>query len=204
MEICQIKKNNQSEIIRKAIVVLKQGKLIVYPTETCYGLGADATNKQAVDQFWRFKENRRRKPVLIAVATITMAKKYGHINNRARKIFTKYLPGPVAIVVKGRHKVDHRIESEKGTLGIRQPDYPLILKIIQQFGQPITSTSANPDNQEPPYSIEQFLRQNSQKDLISLFIDAGTLQQNMPSTIVDTTKEKIKILRRGPIKIQIH
>jgi len=201
MEICQIKKNNQSEIIEKAAAILKQGNLIVYPTETCYGLGADATSKQAIDQLWRFKENRRNKPILIAVATMTMAKKFGHINNKAQKIFTKYLPGPVAVVVKGRHKVDHRIESERGTLGIRQPDYPLILKIIQQFGRPITSTSANPDSQEPPYSMAQFLKQDSREDLISLFIDAGALQQNIPSTIVDTTEEKIKILRQGLIQI---
>ncbi len=196
MEIVRVDQKNQEEIILQAVEILKRGGLIVYPTETCYGVGVDATSKRAVDKLWQYKQERGHKPVLVAVADQAMAQKYGHLNRLAQKIFNQYLPGPISIVVPGRRLVDPRIESSLGTLGVRVPDHQLILALIKKLNKPLTSTSANVSGLSSPYSVDEVLNQANQ-DLIDLIIDQGVLPPNPPSTLVDITRKKPKILRQG-------
>jgi L-threonylcarbamoyladenylate synthase len=189
-------KKSQEEIILQAVDILKRGGLIVYPTETCYGVGVDATSKKAVDKLWQYKQERDHKAVLVAVADQAMAQKYGHLNHLAQKIFHQYLPGPVSIVVPGQGLVDPRIESSLGTLGIRVPDHRLVLALIKKLNKPLTSTSANVSGLPSPYSVDEVLNQVNQS-LIDLIIDQGMLPPNPPSTLVDVTGKKPKILRQG-------
>ena len=203
MEILELKKQSNQKIITKTIEVLKKGGLIIYPTETCYGLGADATNPQAVEKVLLFKGERKGKPILIAVANKKMAQDYVEINETAENLYRNFLPGPVAVVSKSKRKVAPGIESANRTLGIRIPDYPLVLEIIRQFGQPITSTSANPSGKKPPYSLKDIFKYTSKKrlSLIELFLDAGQLPLRPPSTVVDTTLQEPTVLRQGEIVI---
>lgn len=201
MEIVKINQDNPKTIIEKAVAVLKGGGLIIYPTDTCYGAGVDATNPEAVDKLWRYKKERGNKPVLVAVADQAMAQKYGHFTSLAKKIFSQYLPGPVSLVVNGRGLVDPRIESSLGTLGVRVPNHRLILALIKKLNRPLTSTSANVSGQPSPYSIEAILKQANQS-LIDLVIDQGVLPCQPPSTLVEATGKKIKILRQGQIIIK--
>ncbi|MDD3531774.1 MAG: L-threonylcarbamoyladenylate synthase [Candidatus Shapirobacteria bacterium] len=201
MKIVKIKHQNQKKIIEKAVCVLKEGGLVIYPTETCYGAGVDATNPEAVDKLWHYKKERGNKPVLVAVADQAMAQKYAHLTPPAKKIFRQYLPGPVSLVINGRGLVDSRIESSLGTLGIRVPNHQLILALIKKLNRPLTSTSANVSGQPNPYSIDEILKQTNQ-NLIDLIIDQGTLPSRPPSTLVDMTGNKIKILRQGQIIIK--
>jgi len=201
MEILNLKKEKVSRIITKMIKVLKRGGLIIYPTETCYGLGADAINPQAVEKVLQFKSERRGKPILIAVADKKMAQEYVEINEVAESLYKNFLPGPVSVVSKSKGKVAPGIESINHTLGIRIPDYPLILEIIRRFGRPITSTSANPSGRKPPYSLKDILKYTSKKrlKLVDLILDAGRLPIRPPSTVVDTTLQEPTILRQGEI-----
>jgi len=203
MEVLDLKKENKDKVIAKTIEILKRGGLIIYPTETCYGLGADATNPQAVAKVLQFKGERKGKPILIAVADKKMAQDYGEINEMAENLYQNFLPGPVAVVSKSKGKVAPGIESVNHTLGIRIPDYPLVLEIIRQFGRPITSTSANPSGKKSPYSLKDVLEYTSKKrlSLIDLFLDAGQLPLRPPSTVVDTTLQEPTILRQGEIFI---
>ena len=196
MEIIKINQKNQEEIILQAVNILRRGGLIVYPTETCYGVGVDATSKKAVDKLWQYKQERGHKPVLVAVADQAMAQKYGHLNQLAEKIFHQYLPGPVSIVVPGQGLVDPRIESSLGTLGIRVPDHRLILALIKKLNKPLTSTSANVSGLPSPYSVDEVLNRANQS-LIDLIIDQGPIPPNPPSTLVDVTEKKFKVLRQG-------
>ncbi|MGB9911274.1 MAG: L-threonylcarbamoyladenylate synthase [Microgenomates group bacterium] len=202
MEIINTKTINP-QIIKKIINVLKNGGVIIYPTETCYGIGADATNPKAVEKVLNFKGERKGKPILIAVADKKMAEEYVEINEIAENLYQKFLPGPVAVVSKSKGKVAPGIESPTKTLGIRIPNYPLILEIIRQFGKPITSTSANPSGKKPPYSLKDFLKYTSEKrrELIDIFLDGGKLPPNPPSTVVDTTLQEPTVLRQGEISI---
>ena len=195
----RILKSTQKNIISQAVKILKAGGLVIYPTETCYGAGVDATNPVAVNKILAYKTFRQGKPMSIAVADIKMAAKYVKLNPTAKNLYQKFLPGPLTVISAGKHQVAPGVESSTGTLGIRIPNYSLILKILKSFGKPITATSANVSYKPRPYSIKQLLKYTSQKQqtLIDLFIDAGTLPKRPASTIVDTTLDDPLILRQG-------
>lgn len=188
--------------VKKAVKILRCGGLIIFPTETCYGAGVDATNQAAVDKLLAYKTRREGRPISIAVTDKAMAAKYVKINPTAANLYKKFLPGPLTVVSQGRHRVAQGIEAETGTLGIRMPDYPLAIKIIKAFGKPITATSANAAYKPRPYSIPQLLKylSSKQKKLIDLIIDVGPLPFRPVSTIVDTALDDPLLLRQGKIK----
>ena len=203
MEILDLKKTPIKKVVTAACQVLKKGGLLVYPTETCYGLGVDATNPTAVQKLLDYKGARAGKAISIAVADQAMAENYVHLNPAARNLYQNFLPGPLTVVSQSRGRVVPQLESHRHTLGIRIPDYPLVLKIIKAFGKPITSTSANTSNRKPPYSLKDFLKYTSQRklEMIDFFLDAGRLPPRPPSTVVDTTLHEPRVLRQGEIKI---
>ena len=175
------------------------------PTETVYGAMVDATNPSAVKKLVAYKARPFGKPFSIAVADIKMAQEYVVLNETARKLYKRFLPGPVTIISRGRGKVVPGVESEAGTLGIRIPDYKLVLDVVKKLGKPITATSANASYQKRPYKIEDVLQNLSkkQKGLIDLMIDAGELPRNEPSTVIDTTiEDEPTVLRQGEIKLK--
>ncbi len=180
---------NQAEIVQKATECLKNDGLIIYPTETVYGIGASAVSAKAIDKLLQYKGRREGKPLSIAVTNQQMAEKYVEINEQALKFYKNFLPGPFTVVSKSKNAVDPRVNSEFGTLGIRIPDYPLIIEIVKNFGSAITSTSANASGKKRPYKIQDVFDNLSekQKSLIDLVIDAGELPKNEPSIVVDTT-----------------
>lgn len=189
------------DLIDQAVKTLKSGGLIIFPTETCYGAGVDATNPKAVAKLLAYKTRREGKPLSIAVTDQTMAAKYVILNPTAINLYKKFLPGPLTVISKAKHKLAPGIESETNTLAIRIPDYPLTLKIIKTFGKPITATSANVSYKPRPYSIPQLLKYTSKKQqqLIDLIINAGKLPIRPVSTIVDTTLDDPLVLRQGKI-----
>lgn len=201
MEIITYTGENNAEVIQKAISVLQKGGIIIYPTETTYGMGVDAQNQDAVDKLFSYKEKREGKPLSVAVYDMQMASAYVEVNKTAENIYTNLLPGPITVVSVGLHVLAQGVESETGTLGIRIPDYPLILELVKQYGKPITATGANASYKKRPYSVQDILDTISQrqKDLIDLVIDAGELPHNEPSTVVDTTQESLTVLRQGDI-----
>ncbi|MBP8591092.1 threonylcarbamoyl-AMP synthase [Candidatus Shapirobacteria bacterium] len=203
MEIVSVKEaiKDQGE---KAVAVLKKGGLIIYPTDTCYGLGADATNSGAIDKLMAFKGERKGKPVAVAVSNLVMAEEYVFLSEKARALAKKYLPGPLTLACLSKHKVDPRLESAEGTLGVRIPDTPLLLAIIAALGKPITTTSANISGGASPYSRSSWEKETPQERqaLVDLFLDAGELPFSPPSTVVEVSGEKIKIIRQGAIKIK--
>jgi len=187
-----------------AVETLKQGGLVIYPTETVYGIGADATNEAAIRKLNNYKRRPLGKPYSIAVENIKMAEKYARLNKTARSLYKEFLPGPLTIISTGRHILAPGVESETGTIGIRIPDYKIVLDIIKKFKKPITATSANASYQKRPYKISDILDNISQKQkkMIDLILDAGTLPENEPSTVIDTTLDDPVILRQGDIKIK--
>lgn len=181
--------SNQEDIVSAVSNCLKNDGLVIYPTETVYGIGASAISTKAIDKLLQYKGRREGKPLSIAVTDQKMAKKYVEINEQALKFYKNFLPGPFTVVSKSKNQVDPRINSEFGTLGIRIPDYPLIIDFIKNFGHAITSTSANASGKKRPYKIQDIFDglSEKQKSLIDLIIDAGELPKNEPSVVVDTT-----------------
>lgn len=186
-----------------ACKILKEGGLVIYPTETVYGIGADATNPKAVQRLSDYKNRPFGKPYSIAVTDQEMAEKYVNLNPTAKKLYQEFLPGPLTVISKGKGKVAKGVESETGTLGIRIPNYGLVTNIVKKLGKPITATSANASYKKRPYTVNDILENigTKQKKLIDLIIDAGELPKNEPSTVIDTTLDDLVTLRQGDIRL---
>ena len=199
MNILDTSKVDEQEVIQAAVETLKSGGLLIYPTETCYGVGVDATNQDAVDKVLQYKNRREGKPLSIAVSSLEMAEQYAEVNDEAKSLFDRFLPGPLTVISTSKNKTAQGVGSELGTIGLRFPAYPLITDIIDKLGKPITATTAVEWYQKTPYSVDDILSTISQKkqDIIGLIIDAGELPHNPPSTIVDTTLNDLQMLRRG-------
>jgi L-threonylcarbamoyladenylate synthase len=191
----KIVKINHSQAISQAIKYLKSSKLVIYPTDTAYGIAADVASPKAIKNLLRFKGHRQNKPISIAVADQPMAKQYVDLNSTACNLYDHFLPGPLTVISKLRAEA----LSKRNTLAIRIPNYPWTLKLIKQFGRPITATSANPSGQKTPYSVKEIFPyiQNTIYDI--LVLDAGQLPKILPSTIIDTTLKSPKIIRYGSL-----
>ena len=187
-------------IINKTITALEKGGLVIFPTDTVYGLLCNATNEEAVKKLIRFK-NRSPGKAISVFCDFNLLNELVKITKEQEKIIEEILPGPFTIILPSKHKVDKLLESEKGTLGIRIPKYQLINQLIQRYKKPITATSANLANRPSHYSIKTLLNELSekQKKMIDLIIDLGQLPRNKPSTVVDLTQPDIKILRQGDV-----
>jgi L-threonylcarbamoyladenylate synthase len=191
-----------SNIIKLACEVLLRGELVIYPTETCYGIAVDATNESAVTKLLTYKGDRHRQ-VAIAVANQEMVEKYVEVNKIAQNLYTHFLPGPITVISESKHTVDQRLESATGGLGIRIPKHDFALELIKSFGKPITATSANTSGKKEPYSLSdwQTYTTKERQEMVSLFLDAGKLADRPTSTVVDTTLNDPQILRQGELII---
>ena len=204
MKRFRLNNTNWDEAIQQAVKVLSNGGLVVYPTETCYGIAADATNKRALTKLLAYKTFRGSKPISIAVSGKEMAQKYVSLNEMAENIYNNYLPGPITVVSMNKGNLEAPVVSKQGSTGIRIPDYRFTLKLIETFGRPITATSANVSYKPHPYSIDQLIKDLPKKSesLIDMYIDDGKLPKNVPSTILDTTMNTLTVLREGKLKFE--
>ncbi len=204
MKRFRLTNNNWDEVIKKALQVLNEGGLVVYPTETCYGIAVDATNERALAKLLAYKTFRGSKPISIAVSNIEMAKKYVTLNEMAENIYRNYLPGPITVVSMGKGNLRPPVVSKQGSTGVRIPEYRFTLQMIEEFGRPLTATSANVSYKSHPYSIDQLIKDLPKKSesLIDMYIDAGKLAHNVPSTILDTTMNTLTVLREGRDKFE--
>lgn len=198
-----IDNNNLDEAIKKATKVLAKGGLVIYPTETVYGVGVDASNKDAVTKLLAYKNRPAGRAISVLVDDRDDAAKYVNINSVADNIYKNFLPGPITVISdyapKENNRVDERLLSELNTLGIRISSHPVAQKLALAFDKPITATSANASGKARPYNIEQIFAGLSEKQisLIDLILDFGELPPNDPSTVVDTTQNAQDVVRSG-------
>jgi L-threonylcarbamoyladenylate synthase len=202
MQIVTLAHATDQEAIQTAVECLKAGGLLIFPTETTYGAGVDATNQEAVNKLLAYKSRREGKPLSIAVTDLAMAERYVEVNDSAKRLYERFLPGPVTVVSKSKNVVAEGVASEYGTIGIRMSSHPLIAEIVKAFGKPVTATSANGSGEKRPYTIQDIFDglSEKQKSLIDVVLDAGTLPPNPPSTVIDTTLDTPVIFRQGDIK----
>lgn len=201
MKILKLTNTNHDEVIKQAVKTLSADGLVVYPTETTYGIGADCENELAIAKLLAYKSKRDGKPLSIAVSDMEMAEKYVSLNETAKQVYRTFLPGPVTVISHSRGVTAPGVDSRNGTLGIRIPNFPFTLSLIKAYGKGITATGANASYQKRPYSIQDIFDNISskQKALISLVVDAGELPHNEPSTVIDTTLDDVQITRFGPV-----
>lgn len=187
---------SENEVFRKAGKAIEAGELVVYPTETVYGLGADATSDEAVAEVFKAKSRPLEEPVSVAVDSLSMAYRVGKLDHRAEEIIQELMPGPLTVVVEERPLTSDLLTAGTGRIGIRIPDHPTALGLVKYLGRPITSTSANLSGHSNPFEVGDALNQLGEE--VSLALDSGECSGKEPSTVVDLAGE-IDVLREGPI-----
>tara|TARA_B100001964_G_scaffold220449_1_gene263502 strand:+ start:315 stop:935 length:621 start_codon:yes stop_codon:yes gene_type:complete len=184
---------------------LKKGRTIIYPTETCYGLGCDGTNQKAVDTIFSIKQRQKDKPLLVIMANITMAQEYVVWDELLENIANKFWPGPLTVVadVAQENDLADGVKSQNNTLAFRITDHPFAAALSEELAAPLVATSANISSMASPYDIAHvhamFNDQTSQPDII---IDAGDLPHKVDSTIVSVQKNKLRVLRQGEVVVR--
>jgi len=192
------------ESISEAVRVLRGGGVILFPTDTLYGLGADAFSDEAVDKIYASKGRDEGKPVHCITAGIAMAETYAEITPDARLLFERLLPGALTLIVKKRPGVSGGIARGLDTIGIRIPKNDLCIAIAGKFGRPFTATSANVSGKQPQRSIDAILDQLGEAGAhIDLVMDAGEVPVSLPSTVVDLSGGEPVILREGAVPAEI-
>ena len=185
-------KIDDPEIYEQAADVIRDGGIIIYPTDTLYGFGVDARNNAAVEQLFAIKG--RAGPWSIAVSNMEMLERYALVSKIDRSKVENYLPGPVTLILPfSDSDISSSIISERQTIGIRIPDYSFPRSLIEKLGFPITSTSVNrtgtPALNDPREIKSEF------DDEFNLLIDAGVLPTSKGSTIIDLSGKTIQIVR---------
>ncbi len=170
------------------------GGLVVYPTDTVYGLGADAENEGAVRRVYEVKERDLRNPLTIAVSDIKMAERYAKIDELGRHLMERFLPGKVTLIFPKTSRVPDIVNPR--AIGIRIPNLPLVLDLIKLFDRAITATSANKSGSPPKRDPREVVKELGEVDMI---LDYGVLPPSKPSTIVDLTSGRPKLIREGDV-----
>lgn len=197
MKVLKISAKNFKEAVEEVTEAVKQGKVVVCPTDTVYGIICDATNKKAVARLFKIKKRNRKKPVPIFVKDIKTAKKLAFIDKTQERLLKKVWPGKTTAALK-RKKEPKLYGVNKNTVGLRIPKYRLIAKLLQETKKPLTGTSANISGKPASTKIKEVLRQfENKKHQPYLIIDVGNLPKSRPSKVIDLTGTKIKILRKA-------
>ncbi len=193
---------NDPEAVEKAAEVLRSGGVILYPTDTLYGLGADALSNEALAKVREIKGRDEKKPIHAIVASLEMAAQYGEVNEMALALASAYMPGPITLILRKKQGTTIAMCEGRDEFGFRIPNNAFCLNLASEFGRPYTTTSANLAGAKPLRSPEKILAQlGDRTHLIDLVVDAGELPERLPSTVVDVSGGEINVLRSGAISL---
>lgn len=195
----------------EALDYLQSGKSIVFPTETSYGLGCDATNQEAVDKIFKIKGRKSDKPLLIVVPTIEMAKECLEWSPLLEKLAKLYWPG--ALTVVGKHPptplrggtlcvLAKGVVAGDGTVAVRVTNAEIPKYLSENLSKPVVATSANLANAGDIYDSAEIIKMYKGREWQpGVIVDSGILPTNLPTTIVSVVGGEVKVLRQGQIKI---
>ena len=193
-----ILKATETNII-KAAQIVRRGGLIIYPTETVYGLGCDPLNVQAVKRILEIKGNRN-KPLPVLAASIVDAEKVAFVSQNGKKLAAKFWPGPLTMVLPKKQILPDIVTFGLDSVGLRIPANDAALRLISLCGGFLVGSSANRTGEEPPRRIEEI--SDELMELLDVVLDYGPAVQGVPSTVVDMTLEEPRILREGPVSLK--
>ena len=186
--------NPQKRYLSKAVETLKEGGVIIYPTDTVYGLGCDIFNKNSVERIYTIKNETDTKLFSFLCSDLKDISKYAKVSNSAYKIMRRLLPGPYTFVLPAAREVPKKLWTKRKTVGIRIPDNEIARNLVSELGNPIISTSATTRRGEllfDPLEIRTVFRNN-----VDLMLSMGALN-GVPSSIIDLSGEEPEIIREG-------
>ncbi len=187
----------EEKAIKRAAEVIKKGGIVVYPTETFYGIGADATNKQAVKKIFQIKKRDEHMPILLIIGDEKMLfSVVEEVPEPAFRLIKKFWPGPLTIIFRAKESIIPILHSYTGKIGVRLSGNYVARQISLLSEVPITGTSANISGKPPCRTPQEVIDQLHDVDLI---LDAGCLDSKLATTVVDVTESPFRIIRKGVI-----
>ncbi len=203
MKQIKLNPNNQRQVEKAASAsaeALRNSGVIVYPTDTLYGLGANGFDEKAILKVFEIKKQNHNKPMSVIVKDMKMARRIAYIDSKTEKFLNRIWPGPITVVLRKKDIIPCILTGNEETIGIRIPKSDFISKLAENLDFPITATSANISGENnllhPSEIIEKFSNSEFSPDL---FINSGEIKNPAASTIVDLSRKTPKILREGII-----
>lgn len=189
------------EKLKTAVDVLKNGGIVIFPTDTAFGIGCRIDNEKSVSRLFGIRKRPKHKAVSVLVDSIGMTRAYvEEIPQNVEKLMEKYWPGALTIILRSdRENVPSLVRGGGQTLGVRMPNYKIILKIISEVGMPILGPSANFSDEKTPFRFEDLNTELIKKADYVLYGETG-LEKDV-STVIDCTVTPWKIIRQGAVKI---
>jgi tRNA threonylcarbamoyl adenosine modification protein (Sua5/YciO/YrdC/YwlC family) len=186
--------NPQGRHLQAAAAVLNAGGLVIYPTDSVYGLGCDLFNKKAVEKIYQLKGNDKRKLLSFICPDLKEISEYAYVSNPAYKIMKRLLPGPYTFILSATRQVPRILLENRKTVGIRVPDNAICQALLAEFGKPVISTSACLHNQGFLNDADEIAATFETK--VNLFLDGGPGGLD-PSTVIDLTEDEPVLIRQG-------
>jgi L-threonylcarbamoyladenylate synthase len=187
--------------IAAGAAVIEAGGLVAFPTESFYGLGADALDTEAVARVFEVKGRPEHKALLVLVDSIDMAAGLvTRISDGARALMARHWPGPLTLVLEAAARVPAALTGGTGTIGVRMPGHPVARALVRSAGRPITAPSANPSEAAP--SLTAAAVRGYFEGLVELILDGGATAGGPGSTVADCTVWPPRILRQGPVVVE--
>ena len=185
--------------IARAAEALRAGDLVAFPTETVYGLGADATNGRAVAKIFEAKGRPRFNPLIVHVADRATAERIATLTAKARRLADAFWPGPLTLVLPRRERaeISELVSAGLDTIGVRVPGHPIAHALLKAAGVPVAAPSANVSGHVSPTEAAHVAADLG--DRVAMILDAGPTEHGLESTVVDATGEQIALLRPGAV-----
>jgi L-threonylcarbamoyladenylate synthase len=190
-------KNLNMEILQLIAESLKKGAIMIYPTDTVYGIGGNALQSSVVLRIFEVKKRPLELPIPIAVNSILMANNLAHVSHDAEKLMKTFWPGSLTIVLKRKSIVPDEVTGGSDKVGIRIPNHSIPIKLMELTKFPLVATSANLHGQPSPTNINERVKKLGEN--VDLIINTEETIGGVPSTVLDLTRKPLKVLRKGPI-----
>lgn len=190
-------KNLDMKILHLIAESLKNGAIMIYPTDTVYGIGGNALQSDVVLRIFHVKKRPLELPVPLVVNSILMANNLAHVSDEAEKIMKSFWPGPLTIVLKRKSIIPIEVTGGSDKVGIRMPNHSIPIKLIDLTRFPLVATSANLHGLHSPTHIDEWVKKLGRD--VDFIIDTEEILGGVPSTVLDLTYKPFKILRKGPI-----
>lgn len=187
-----------SKNIATASSIVKKGGVVVYPTETVYGLGCDPFNIEAVKRVFRIK-GERKKPLPLLSCGVADVKKIAELPERAEKIAERFWPGPLTLILLKKPALPNIVTCNLKSVGVRVPKHEVASELICSSNRFLVGTSANKTGRKPPKTVQEVTKQVGEN--VDVILDGGAARFGKSSTVLDLTSGKPRILREGPLRL---
>ncbi len=192
--------NPDKEVLERAARLINKSEVVVCPTDTGYALSGNALDTRAIARIFQLKGRAYSNPIHIAVSSIGEAEKYAYVDEPARYLAGRYLPGALTMVLRRKEIIPAMLVAGLDTVGMRIPDNAVILRLVEMTGHPLTTTSANISGRPGAYSVEEVAAQLGENiHNVALVLDQGPVAVRELSTIIDLAESPPRLIRQGRV-----